>query len=84
MEKPLYTILDTVAKCTQHPFFAPTDRDAKDVFADLCLDKNSLLNKHPNDYELYRVGTWDARNMQYLDTELKMIASGSEFKEIEQ
>lgn len=60
--KKIYAIRDRVAQeivslqiyCL---FIFKTDEQAIRYFADCIMDDKSILNKHPNDYELITVGT---------------------------
>lgn len=56
-----YSILDRKAAAFMSPFFMHQDGLAHRSFGDLVNDKNHQLgvNRHPEDYALYKVGTWD-------------------------
>lgn len=41
------------------PFFCPTAGAALRMFADLARDTNSDIGKHPEDYSLSHIGTFD-------------------------
>jgi hypothetical protein len=83
MEKPLYVIEDLKAGCTQHPFHMPTDRDAIQQFRELVNDPKTTLNKFPEDFVLYRVGSWDSRDKKFIDENLKSLISASALLEKE-
>lgn len=61
----LYTILDKASKTTNQPFPMQTDRDAITGLRDVVNDKNTTIHKHPEDFELYRLGEYDPRSMKF-------------------
>lgn len=54
-----FSILDNKADSFGAPFFFPTTGQAVRAFKDLCNDPNSNVNRHPGDYRLYCIGTFD-------------------------
>jgi hypothetical protein len=61
----LYALYDNASKTTQHPMPFLTDRDAVDGLKEVCLDKNTAMNKHPEDFTLYRLGSYNPREMSF-------------------
>lgn len=59
MELVAYSVLDDKAGIYAHPFFVANDNIAIRTFADECKNPQSILNKHPEDFRLYRVGKFD-------------------------
>lgn len=61
MKMNLYSVYDKKADSYGNPFYMPTDATASRLFADQVLDasKPSLLNQHPEDFRLNRVGSFD-------------------------
>lgn len=55
----IYTIRDQKAKCYNRPFFLKEDGEAEREFDRLVNDKSSFINQYPDDYDLYKVGTWN-------------------------
>lgn len=54
-----------------------TDQQAARYFADAVNDKTSMLNKHPADYELVRVGSIDEQgNIVPSDPFMNIIITG--------
>lgn len=51
-----YSVFDRKANCYNTPFFCHTDGVAVRNFQDLVLDSRSSVNRHPDDYSLYKVG----------------------------
>lgn len=54
-----YSVYDRKAQVFHAPYYAPTDGAAVRTFSDAVADPNSMLGRHPNDYVLYFVGTFD-------------------------
>lgn len=54
-----YAIFDNKALIYNVPWFQPTDGAATRVLADLANDLQTNIGRHPGDYILYRVGTYD-------------------------
>lgn len=59
MQLNAYSIFDNKALQYHPPFFAATDGAAMRSFQDLVNDHNSTVSRHPGDYSLFRVGTFD-------------------------
>lgn len=61
MEMKVYSIFDKKAASYMSPFFMHQDGMARRSFGDLVNDKQHQLgvNKHPEDYSLYKLGTFD-------------------------
>lgn len=58
----VYSVRDLKGETFSLPIFAPTDAAAMRLFADACMDKETFIGRHPEDYALYRVGVWNADN----------------------
>lgn len=56
----IYSIFDKTAKQFGLPFFQINDETAIRMFSNLVNDKDSMLNKNPDDYTLFRLGEFDA------------------------
>lgn len=54
-----YTIYDRKALHHHTPFFAVADGAAVRSLMDLVNDPNTTIGRHPGDYVLYRVGSFD-------------------------
>ena len=53
------SVYDVKVEAYQAPFYARTLGEAERFWTDLRLDQNSPYFKHPEDYQLYRVGEFD-------------------------
>lgn len=58
----VYAIYDLKAECFGTPFFFPQDGQAGRAFADLAQDKRTSVGLHPEDYRLFRIGTFNDHN----------------------
>lgn len=59
MKLKSFAIWDEKAKSFVAPFFLPEVGMAVRTFKDCINDKNHAFGKHPEDYTLFRVGTFD-------------------------
>jgi hypothetical protein len=60
MEKPVVVLFDNVAQAYKDPFYPPTTGVALREFQDAVNDPNNgHLYKHPQDFDLYVIGSWD-------------------------
>lgn len=53
------SVLDAKAQYYARPFTARTDGEAIRIFSDAVNDNQTAFFHHPEDYQLYRVGTFD-------------------------
>lgn len=59
MRTNAYSIFDTKGLTYSNPFYAPTHGAALRIVKDAANDANSSLGRHPADYVLYCVGSYD-------------------------
>ncbi len=59
MKLKIYTIYDTASGTYMRPFFLLSDGQATRIFNDMVADVNHDVGKHPEDYSLHRIGTFD-------------------------
>lgn len=52
-------VKDKVVGCFMQPFFARSIGEAQRSFGDAVADPKMDFGKHPDDYELFELGTWD-------------------------
>lgn len=55
----IFAVYDEKAKIFGTPQFMLTEAVAVRTITDLVQDQQSMLAKHPKDYSLYQVGTYD-------------------------
>ena len=61
----LYTLLDKASSTTNHPMPFSTQRDAIDGLRSVANDEKTSINKHPEDFELYELGSYNPREMKF-------------------
>ena len=60
MKMNLYSVFDTKSGVFDRPWCSVSDGAAIRVFGDMCEDERSgVVAKHPDDFALYRVGSWN-------------------------
>jgi len=57
-----YTVYDNKALTYSPPFFVASDGAAVRMLKDLVTDPNTSIGRHPSDYILYGVGTYNDQN----------------------
>lgn len=59
-----YAIFDRKATSYNAPFFLATDGQAIRGLTDLAADMNTTVGRHPSDFVLYLIGSFDDQNGQ--------------------
>lgn len=82
MQLKAYSIRDSKAEVFNTPFFSKTHGEAERNFQQLTKDSNSMVNKYPEDYDLYHLGTYDdsTGTFEALDTPQHMVKAISLIK----
>lgn len=62
MRLNIYSVFDAAVGVYKRPFFAQADGEAIRAFGDIAADTDHEIGKHPEDYSLFRIGTWDDGN----------------------
>lgn len=78
MKLNIYAIYDTAAAMYNRPFFGPADGSAIRQFSDLCVSADHELGKHPEDYSLVRLGTWDDNTAKFSLEDKETLITGNE------
>ena len=55
----LYAVLDQASGVYDGPVPAQSDQLALRNFGDMCKNPDSAIGKHPSDFSLWNVGTWN-------------------------
>lgn len=55
----IYSIYDAKAEAYLEPFFLPANGIAIRAFMDCCQNPEHNFGKHPEDYHLVALGTWE-------------------------
>lgn len=80
MESKLYTIYDQKAEIYLPPFCFPTHGAAVRAFTETVNDPQSNIAKHPEDYNLFYIGTWDDNSALFEAASPANLGGGLEFK----
>ena len=59
MKLKIYSIYDMAARNYNRPFYQHTKGEAVRSFTDLANDGESMISKHPQDYFLFELGTFE-------------------------
>ena len=73
-----YTIFDTASGAYMRPFFLLSDSQATRSFTDIATDAEHEVGKHPEDYSLVRIGTFNDSKGQFAIEDVSVLATGLE------
>lgn len=59
MKIEVFAVLDAKIGSYAQPFFSPTIASALRAFVEAARDTTSTLGKHPEDFQLYHLSTFD-------------------------
>lgn len=81
MKLKVLVVRDIKANVYGQPFYAATTGAAIRNFGDQCLsgDPNNMLTKHPEDFELYKLGEYDDEHASFELHTPEQIAVGSSY-----
>lgn len=77
MKLGAYSIFDKLADVYFKPFFVGQDGEAHRMFIDLVNDEKTVLNRHPQDYSLYRIGEFNDNSGELIKTTPKHLANAT-------
>lgn len=76
----VFAVYDVKAEMYGVPFMLKTKADAVRGFSDLASDKNTTVGRHPGDFKLQGLGTWDDVTGEfYSDANLDSLGFASDF-----
>lgn len=78
MRLNVYTIYDVASGAYMRPFFLQSDGQAMRAFTDIATDAEHDVGKHPEDYTLYRIGTYDDNKGQLIPEDPESLATALE------
>lgn len=79
----VFSMYDKKTKVFSDPHCYRTIEEARRSFGQAAQDEKTLINKHPDDFELYFVGTFNEENGYYQPLEMReLVCSGSDFLNI--
>lgn len=74
----LYSVRDEKAVCSYEPQIFKTQVDAIRFFDQAIQNKNTMINKYPDDFTLYKIGTFDERTGVIVDAKVEKIVTATE------
>lgn len=79
----MFAVRDVKADQFLSPFCSPNGGSALRSFCDAVQNENSLINKHPEDYQLYEVGEYVEQSGEIVPVvPVKFIANATDFKKV--
>lgn len=76
MTQQVFTVYDCKAEQYLQPFTTNTVGVAERMFAELVNTPGHQFNRHPGDYTLYRIGTFDTHDAVLAPSPMTAIANG--------
>lgn len=73
-----YSIRDAAIDAFNSPFCVPAPGVAARYFTDLVNDRQTPYSKHPEDYDLYFVGTFETDNGSLLGEKVVLVVRGKD------
>lgn len=80
----LYAIKDLKVNEFQQPVSFQTNAQAIRAFGDLITKGETLMTTHKEDFQLFRLGAVDCESGAFLDNDVQLLSSGSEYMTHEQ
>ncbi|AXH78155.1 MAG: nonstructural protein [Microviridae sp.] len=77
MDIKVFSIMDVKAQVYSNPFFMPHTGMATRAFADLVNDGQSNVSKHPGDFTLYQIGTFDDVTGKLVGLDVPVFINGA-------
>lgn len=75
----VFAVRDMKAEAFLQPFYSPSVGSALRAYADAVNDKSCPFNKHPGDYVLFEIGSYDDSTAELESlSPVKMMAAGSD------
>lgn len=59
MNLKVFTVFDSKVGAYMRPFFCQSTGEAMRAWVDTVNDPQTAMNKHPEDYTLFELGTWN-------------------------
>jgi len=78
MKLNIYSIFDSASGLYSRPFFTQSDAEAMRSFTDIATDADHPIGKHPEDYSLHRLGTFDDTKAKLTDEDNECLVTALE------
>ena len=79
MKQVLFAIRDTKLEAFAPPFVSANNNTAMRSFQEVATDQQTTIYKHPSDYSLIRIGTWDEDEGKIEQEDHTTLAWASDF-----
>lgn len=73
----IYSVRDTKALAFGVPIFVPHEVVATRAFVEECRNPNSQLSRYPEDYELYKLGTFDDEYGDFAENRVLVLTASA-------
>lgn len=80
MKQKAYAIYDSKLAEFNTPFFSPNNNTAIRTFTDAANDPTTNINRHPEDFSLHHIGTYETDNGQLTPDDHHNLGLASEYK----
>lgn len=80
MKLNIYAIYDVKISAYSQPYYSHTNGSALRAFADHVNDPQSQPNKHPEDYQLFHLGTFDDQDGTITGNTPQHIGNATEYR----
>lgn len=81
LELGVYAVFDVKAGVYGRPWYAENDGVARRLFSDGVNDPETPVARHPEDYTLFCVGSWDSASGKLAGREPEAVVNGLVLKE---
>lgn len=75
----IFSVWDLKTEAYMQPFFSPTIGSGIRAFMDAASDTNSMLFRHPGDFQLHHVGEYDDSTGKVTDILNVALGSGDDY-----
>lgn len=77
----VYSIFDSKSKSFQRPFYMLNNYTAIRAFSDLVNTDGQMESRHPQDFSLYEIGTFDDQTAETISANpIILLKTGTEMK----
>jgi len=80
----MFTIYDSKTEAYLRPFYCLTAGEAERTFGDTCNDPSTLFYRHPGDYTLFEIGTFDDATSVIVGDSPRNLGTALNFKKDDQ
>lgn len=80
MKLQVFSIKDRALDAFMRPWYAQTIGQAIRMFQDELNNNSGEMYKHPDDYDLYHIATWDDHDASFTKVETTKVSDGKQLK----